>query len=230
MRKVALPQRFDDAIAKGLTDGAAGGDPTGMADDRAAVGRRGERIAAALLRLHGYRVLARNFHCPEGELDIVARRGRCLVILDNFEHLIGQQIKWMMAGEKLADFDELYVHFVNSTPVQAPTIQQARARAQRRRIRAFDLNCKAQQGPGRSNVIGKLEQGRIIRRENPDADVVFWTYNWGWCPEKDRLAFIRSLPDDARQTPADLGSDPVEVLHQKLFERRLLASPQALQQ
>jgi hypothetical protein len=37
---------------------------------------------------------------------------------------------------------------------------------------------------------------RIIRRYNPDADVVFWTYNWGWTPEKDRLALIESLPDD----------------------------------
>ncbi len=37
---------------------------------------------------------------------------------------------------------------------------------------------------------------RIIRRENPEADVVFWTYNWGWCPEKDRLALIESLPAD----------------------------------
>ena len=37
---------------------------------------------------------------------------------------------------------------------------------------------------------------RIIRRHNPDADVVFWTYNWGWAPEEARLALIRSLPDD----------------------------------
>ena len=37
---------------------------------------------------------------------------------------------------------------------------------------------------------------RIIRRHNPDADVVFWTYNWGWAPEADRLALIESLPQD----------------------------------
>ena len=37
---------------------------------------------------------------------------------------------------------------------------------------------------------------RVIRRHNPDADVVFWTYNWGWAPEADRLALVRSLPDD----------------------------------
>ena len=37
---------------------------------------------------------------------------------------------------------------------------------------------------------------RIVQRHKPDADIVFWTYNWGWAPEEDRLALIRSLPDD----------------------------------
>jgi hypothetical protein len=36
----------------------------------------------------------------------------------------------------------------------------------------------------------------ILRRHNPDLDIVFWTYNWGWAPEEDRLALIRSLPTD----------------------------------
>jgi hypothetical protein len=36
----------------------------------------------------------------------------------------------------------------------------------------------------------------VIRRENPSADIVFWTYNWGWAPEEDRLALIRALPTD----------------------------------
>ncbi len=37
---------------------------------------------------------------------------------------------------------------------------------------------------------------RVIRKYSPDADIVFWTYNWGWAPEEDRLALIRSLPED----------------------------------
>ncbi len=36
----------------------------------------------------------------------------------------------------------------------------------------------------------------ILRKYNPDLDVVFWTYNWGWAPEEDRLALIRTLPTD----------------------------------
>ncbi len=36
----------------------------------------------------------------------------------------------------------------------------------------------------------------IIREKNPDADFVFWTYNWGYVDEEPRLRLIRSLPDD----------------------------------
>lgn len=41
--------------------------------------RRGlyaETLAAALLRLKGYRILARRFRVPVGEIDLIARRGR----------------------------------------------------------------------------------------------------------------------------------------------------------
>lgn len=37
---------------------------------------------------------------------------------------------------------------------------------------------------------------RIVRKYVPDLDIVFWTYNWGWAPEEDRIALIRSLPTD----------------------------------
>lgn len=35
-----------------------------------------------------------------------------------------------------------------------------------------------------------------VKRNSPDAEIVFWTYNWGFAPEKDRIALINSLPDD----------------------------------
>jgi hypothetical protein len=37
---------------------------------------------------------------------------------------------------------------------------------------------------------------RAIRAKAPDMELVFWTYNWGWAPEKDRLALIDALPKD----------------------------------
>jgi len=37
---------------------------------------------------------------------------------------------------------------------------------------------------------------KVVRRHNPEADIVFWTYNWGWTPSEQRLALIRALPTD----------------------------------
>lgn len=35
-----------------------------------------------------------------------------------------------------------------------------------------------------------------VRKYNPNADVVFWTYNWGWADESLRIKLIESLPTD----------------------------------
>ena len=37
---------------------------------------------------------------------------------------------------------------------------------------------------------------KTIRKYKPDAEIVFWTYNWGYAPEKDRVALIDAIPDD----------------------------------
>ncbi len=37
---------------------------------------------------------------------------------------------------------------------------------------------------------------KAIRKYNKDADIVFWTYNWGWQPEDARVKLIESLPTD----------------------------------
>ena len=37
---------------------------------------------------------------------------------------------------------------------------------------------------------------KIIRRERPDADLIFWTYNWGYVPEGPRTELIAKLPTD----------------------------------
>jgi putative endonuclease len=46
-----------------------------MGRSRVGLGRRGEEIAARALTRRGYRIVARNWHCPAGEVDIVARDG-----------------------------------------------------------------------------------------------------------------------------------------------------------
>lgn len=37
---------------------------------------------------------------------------------------------------------------------------------------------------------------KYVRQGNPDADIVFWTYNWGYCAKEDRIALIDALPQD----------------------------------
>ena len=37
---------------------------------------------------------------------------------------------------------------------------------------------------------------KVIKKHKPDADIVFWTYNWGWAPEKERIELIDKLPTD----------------------------------
>lgn len=45
-------------------------------------GRLAEELCAWHLRLRGYRIVARGYRCAAGEIDIVARRGRVLAIIE----------------------------------------------------------------------------------------------------------------------------------------------------
>jgi len=45
-------------------------------------GTRSERAAARYLKRQGFRLLARNYSCPHGELDLVAAEGRCVVFVE----------------------------------------------------------------------------------------------------------------------------------------------------
>ena len=53
-----------------------------MTDARRAFGQAGEDRAASWYRARGYEVLARNWRCPDGELDLVVARGRTLVFVE----------------------------------------------------------------------------------------------------------------------------------------------------
>jgi putative endonuclease len=45
-------------------------------------GTRSERAAATYLKGLGYRIVARNFSCPLGELDLIAVDGGCIVFVE----------------------------------------------------------------------------------------------------------------------------------------------------
>ncbi|MCY3911768.1 MAG: YraN family protein [Chloroflexi bacterium] len=51
-------------------------------EDRAALGRWGEDLAARELRRRGYQVLERNQRVGRGEVDLVARHGRTVVLVE----------------------------------------------------------------------------------------------------------------------------------------------------
>ncbi len=52
------------------------------AEPRGARGRRGEEIACRHLEARGFSLLARNFRCRGGELDVVAREGGVTVFVE----------------------------------------------------------------------------------------------------------------------------------------------------
>jgi putative endonuclease len=45
-------------------------------------GHDGEERAAAWYRRHGYEIVCRNWRCRLGEIDLIARRGRLLVVCE----------------------------------------------------------------------------------------------------------------------------------------------------
>lgn len=53
-----------------------------MAQKRLELGRAAELVARRFLKKRGYRLLKANYSCPCGEIDIVARDGRCLVFVE----------------------------------------------------------------------------------------------------------------------------------------------------
>ena len=51
-------------------------------DDRRGLGRRGEELAARHLAGRGYEIVARNWRCETGEIDLVTRDGDCLAFVE----------------------------------------------------------------------------------------------------------------------------------------------------
>ena len=47
-----------------------------------ATGKEGEKIAADFLKKNGYRIIDKNFRCPLGEIDIVAREKGAIIFVE----------------------------------------------------------------------------------------------------------------------------------------------------
>lgn len=53
-----------------------------MTKERIALGKLGEDLARKRLKKLGYRILATNYRCPLGEIDLIARDGEFLVFVE----------------------------------------------------------------------------------------------------------------------------------------------------
>jgi putative endonuclease len=53
-----------------------------MADARKQLGEWGERLAAGYLQRAGYEIIATNWRCQAGEIDLVARSGDTLIFVE----------------------------------------------------------------------------------------------------------------------------------------------------
>ncbi len=62
--------------------GRRSADARGLADARRRVGSAGEDLAAAWYVAHGFELLARNWRCELGEVDVVAARGTLVVVCE----------------------------------------------------------------------------------------------------------------------------------------------------
>ena len=53
-----------------------------MKDPRRQLGDAGEDLAAAALKKQGYKILARNWVTPLGEIDLIARQGKTYIFIE----------------------------------------------------------------------------------------------------------------------------------------------------
>lgn len=53
-----------------------------MTKRRLELGAQGEALAAQWYEAHGYQVIERNWRCREGEIDLIVRQGRSVVICE----------------------------------------------------------------------------------------------------------------------------------------------------
>ena len=113
-------------------------------NDKKTLGNWGEDKAALYLRLHGYRIVERNFRCRQGEIDVIARKGGVIAFVEvklrkNAEHgearefvtrakqrrVISAAELWLMKTgcELQPRFDVIEVYAPEGTDTRRPAIR-----------------------------------------------------------------------------------------------------------
>lgn len=90
-----------------------------------ALGRYGEDLAVEHLRRQGLVILARNWRCPVGELDVVARDGSTLVICEvktRRSRAYGSPLE-AVGPRKVRRLRELALHWLDEQGIHVPDIR-----------------------------------------------------------------------------------------------------------
>lgn len=96
-----------------------------MTEARRALGAAGEDAAAAWYEAEGYDVVARNWRCRDGELDLVVRRGRTLVFCEvkaRTSTAFGAPVE-AVTHAKRTRIRHLAARFLDESPVRAGEIR-----------------------------------------------------------------------------------------------------------
>lgn len=86
------------------------------------LGGRGEDMAVRFLKKKGYRILERNFRCPAGEIDIIARDGGTLVFVEvktRTDSLFGHPIE-AVHSRKRRKMREAALHYLSGRKEEEP--------------------------------------------------------------------------------------------------------------
>lgn len=90
-----------------------------------ALGRHGEQLAVEVLLTQGMRILARNWRCAAGEIDIVARDGDCLVVCEvkTRRSLSHGSPAEAVSPRKMRRLRELALHWLDEQQLYIPRIR-----------------------------------------------------------------------------------------------------------
>tara|TARA_B100000676_G_scaffold50873_1_gene50025 strand:- start:5652 stop:6029 length:378 start_codon:yes stop_codon:yes gene_type:complete len=87
---------------------------------REAQGRAAEKFASIMLRLKCYRILARRYKCPAGEIDLIVKRGKAIAFVEvKARKEIGQALDSITPRQKqriaraAQSFLQLYPEYLN---------------------------------------------------------------------------------------------------------------------
>lgn len=98
---------------------------TSQVNPRIALGRYGETLAASYLAEQGMSIIARNYRCGAGEVDIIARDGDVLVVCEvktRRRTTQGQPIE-AITTRKMRTLRSVLLHWLAENAVYAPHLR-----------------------------------------------------------------------------------------------------------